>query len=380
MREQMLTYRMDERGGLTKTAFLYESVKRDILSGEIRAGEALPAKRKLALHLGISVLTVENVYGALEEEGYITARERSGYYVKKLLLTGTIPGVKRKMIYLEEEKDVPDADTESYFPAMARLMRKILSEQPEILSRKPPHLGCAVLRNAIAGYLRRYRGMDVLPSQIIIGSGAEYLYGLIVQLLGRSLVYGTEDPGYEKIAQVYRAHGAEVELLPLLEDGIPTESLRESRAGVLHITPFHSWPTMISVTAEKRYEYLNWAEERGAYLVEDDFDSEFSSIRKPVETLFSMDGGARVIYVNTFSKSIAPSMRIGYMILPEPLLEDYRNKLGFYSCTVPVFDQYVLAAFIREGSFERHLNRKRRKLKTGRENGQNTEIQGPEDG
>ncbi len=380
MREQMLTYRMDERGGLTKTAFLYESVKRDILSGEIQAGEALPAKRKLALHLGISVLTVENVYGALEEEGYITARERSGYYVNKLLLTGTIPGVKRKMIYLEEEKDVPDADTESYFPAMARLMRKILSEQPEILSRKPPHLGCAVLRNAIAGYLRRYRGMDVLPSQIIIGSGAEYLYGLIVQLLGRSLVYGTEDPGYEKIAQVYRAHGAEVELLPLLEDGIPTESLRESRAGVLHITPFHSWPTMISVTAEKRYEYLHWAEERGAYLVEDDFDSEFSSIRKPVETLFSMDGGARVIYVNTFSKSIAPSMRIGYMILPEPLLEDYRNKLGFYSCTVPVFDQYVLAAFIREGSFERHLNRKRRKLKTGRENGQNTEIQGPEDG
>ena len=380
MREQMLTYRMDERGGLTKTAFLYESVKRDILSGEIRAGEALPAKRKLALHLGISVLTVENVYGALEEEGYITARERSGYYVNKLLLPGTIPGVKRKMIYLEEEKDVPDADTESYFPAMARLMRKILSEQPEILSRKPPHLGCAVLRNAIAGYLRRYRGMDVLPSQIIIGSGAEYLYGLIVQLLGRGLVYGAEDPGYEKIAQVYRAHGAEVELLPLLEDGIPTESLRESRAGVLHITPFHSWPTMISVTAEKRYEYLNWAEERGAYLVEDDFDSEFSSIRKPVETLFSMDGGARVIYVNTFSKSIAPSMRIGYMILPEPLLEDYRNKLGFYSCTVPVFDQYVLAAFIREGSFERHLNRKRRKLKTGRENGQNTEIQGPEDG
>ena len=288
--------------------------------------------------------------------------------------------MKRKMIYLEEEKDVPDADTESYFPAMARLMRKILSEQPEILSRKPPHLGCAVLRNAIAGYLRRYRGMDVLPSQIIIGSGAEYLYGLIVQLLGRSLVYGTEDPGYEKIAQVYRAHGAEVELLPLLEDGIPTESLRGSRAGVLHITPFHSWPTMISVTAEKRYEYLNWAEERGAYLVEDDFDSEFSSIRKPVETLFSMDGGARVIYVNTFSKSIAPSMRIGYMILPEPLMEDYRNKLGFYSCTVPVFDQYVLAAFIREGSFERHLNRKRRELKTGREHGQNTEIQGPEDG
>ncbi len=356
----MLTYQMDARNGKSKTAFLYDSIKEDILTGELKAGERLPSKRSLAEHLGISVVTVENAYIMLEEEGYITARAGSGFYVNKLSLLSAKPQERRAMELLPEETPLPESEY-SFFPSFARITRRLLSEKPEILAMKPPHLGCGVLRNAVAGYLRRYRGMDVLPSHIIIGSGAEYLYSLIVQLFGRDVTYGTEDPCYEKIRQVYLANGAKVEGLLMGSCGIASEALESSGAGVLHVTPFHSFPSGITATAEKRYEYLTWASKRGAYIIEDDFDSEFAAPKKPIETLYSMDREDRVIYLNTFSKSIASSIRIGYMVLPDPLLEKYMNELGFYSCTVPVLDQYVLAAFIDEGYFERHLNRIRRK-------------------
>ena len=201
------------------------------------------------------------------------------------------------------------------------------------------------------------------PDCIIIGSGAEYLYGLIVQLLGRERIYGLEDPGYEKIRQVYAANGAVCDLLPMSEDGIRTGALQKTNASVLHITPFHSFPTGITTSAAKRSAYLAWAAERNAILIEDDFASEFSENKKPLQTLYSMDRRGCVIYVNTFSHSLAPSMRMGYMVLPERLMERYRQMLGFYSCSVPLFDQYVLARFISQGYFERHLNRLRRQNK-----------------
>ena len=230
--------------------------------------------------------------------------------------------------------------------------------------RKPPHLGCAVLRNAIAAYLLRFRGMSVQPSNILIGSGAEYLYGILVQLLGRDQLYGIEDPSYAKIERVYEANGARIERLPIGTDGINEEALKKARATVLHVSPFHSYPSGVTASAQKRFSYLAWALARHAIIIEDDFDSELTFFRKPLDTLFSLDSSGCVIYMNTFSKSIGPGMRIAYMILPDPLLDLYEQKLGFYSCTVPVFDQYVLAAFIQEGGFERHLGRVRRKLST----------------
>ena len=242
-------------------------------------------------------------------------------------------------------------------------MREVIADCGTKLLEKPPHYGCAELRNAIADYLLRYRGMLAQPDCIVVGSGAEYLYGLIVQLLGRERIYGLEDPGYEKVRQVYAANGAVCELLPMSDDGIDAGALAQARASVLHITPFHSFPTGITTSAAKRSEYLAWAAARGAILVEDDFDSEFSENKKPLQTLYSMDRRGCVIYVNTFSHSLAPSMRMGYMVLPESLMALYREKLGFYSCSVPLFDQYVLARFISQGYFERHLNRLRRQNK-----------------
>ena len=356
----MLTYDMEARGSRGKTVYLYEQIKKDILTGALAAGERLPSKRDLAEHLSVSVITAEHAYIMLEEEGYIEARPRSGYYVLPLTLPKGPDRRDTEIRFLPEEPAGADTGNVPEAAGLSRIIRRILTEQPDIMLRKPPHEGCAVLRNAIAAYLGRYRGMRAQPENIIIGSGAEYLYGMLVQLFGRRVIFGIESPSYEKIESVYRVSGVMVEHLTMGRDGITSEALSETNAEVLHVTPFHSYPSGVTAGAGKRYEYLRWARDRGGYVIEDDFDSELTFFRKPIETLYAMDGGERVIYMNTFSKSIAPGIRIAYMVLPEPLLQRYREGLGFYSCTVPVFDQYVLARFIDSGAFERHLGRLRR--------------------
>ncbi len=396
----MLNYDIQKRKNQTKTIWLYEQIKNDILTGVLSPGERLPSKRDLAQHLSLSIITIENALGLLEEEGFVRSVPRSGFYVNATLMPDRAADNNFQIRLLEDEPGpnpgsgsardavsietsgtgsahVSGSDTASGFeaapaadsgaasgpvPGIGRLMRRILSEEPDIMLRMPPHLGCAVLRNAIAQYLLRFRGMQVQPANILIGSGAEYLYGILVQLLGRDQLYGIEDPSYTKIKRVYEANGAFTEPLRMGEDGIDEKALKKARARVLHVSPFHSWPSGVTASAEKRFSYLAWAYTHNAYIIEDDFDSELTFFRKPLETLYALDNTGRVIYMNTFSKSIGPGMRIAYMVLPDPLLKLYEEKLGFYSCTVPVFDQYVLAAFIQEGGFERHLGRVRRRM------------------
>ena len=361
----MLTYDL-KTTNKSKTLSLYRFIKEDILSGALSAGERLPSKRELAEHLGVSVITVENAYAMLEDEGYIAGRPRVGFFVSELRLTGREILPSREIVHLpEEEPDGEATEAErAYFPAMARIVRRLLSERPEILQQKPPQYGCAVLRNAIADYLRRYRGMAVQPANVIIGSGSEYLYGLVVQFFGRDKRYAIEYPSYKKIEKVFAANGASIDRLKMGEDGILSEELRRTDAQILHVTPFHSYPTGVTATAEKRFEYLAWAAERGGYIVEDDYDSEFAFFRKPIDTLYAMDIHGRVIYMNTFTRSLSPAVRVAYMILSDDLLKAYEERLGFYSCPVPVLDQYVLAAFIEEGGFERHLSRIRRAVRS----------------
>ena len=360
----MLTYDL-RSDGQPKYYRLYTCIREDILRAELLPGQKLPSKRALAEHLHVSIATVSGAYEQLVDEGYLAAKPRSGYYVSAIsrLPQNTQPQARLHMLPADAPAAQEPAGYGFRYSALTRLMREVIADCGTRLLEKPPHYGCAELRNAIAEYLLRYRGMLAQPDCIVIGSGAEYLYGLIVQLLGRERVYGLEDPGYEKVRQVYAANGAVCELLPMGEDGIRAGALQNARASVLHITPFHSFPTGITTSAAKRSDYLSWAAERNAILIEDDFDSEFSENKKPLQTLYSMDRRGCVIYVNTFSHSLAPSMRMGYMVLPERLMEQYRQTLGFYSCSVPLFDQYVLARFISQGYFERHLNRLRRQNK-----------------
>lgn len=342
---------------------LYKTLKEQILYGNLPSGKKLPSKRVMADKSGCSVITVATAYDMLADEGYVTAKERSGYYVNQItsFLPTSPPTDHIEFNYLKEnlpENTSPDFEHSLWF----KTIRKVITEKGNALFVKSPNMGCAILRNAIADYLHRYRGMIAEPQRIIIGSGAEQLYETVVKLLGRDLSYGIEDPSYSRIEAVYKSTGVQIKKLKMGTDGIDDNSLKENSIDVLHVTPFRSYPSNITVSAKKKYEYLQWAQ-NGKYIIEDDFNSEFFKPGQPIETLYAMANSQSVIYINTFSKSLSPSMRIGYMILPSALLPVYKEKLGEFSCSVPVLDQYILAEYISSGNFERHLNRIRRKKK-----------------
>ncbi len=343
---------------------LYKTVKNQILSSEYRLGDKLPSKRVMADKAFCSTVTVESAYSRLADEGYIFSREKSGYFVSDIeaFQVNIKENIEKSLPKLipEESGDVSgDFEHSVWF----KTVRKVMSEKGEALFVKSPNKGCAVLRNALHKYLYRYRGMYADPEQIIIGSGAEQLYDALARTLGRDKIYAIEDPSYIQIETVYSGMGIILEKLKMGNNGIMSSELNRSHADILHVTPFHSYPSGVTADIKKRYEYLAYAEKGDRYIIEDDFDSEFFLSGNASETLYSLDKNERVVYMNTFSKSLSPSMRMGYMILPKKLISVYDEKMGVYSCTVPVLDQYVLAEFIESGSFERHLNRVRRKMK-----------------
>lgn len=405
---------------------IYEALRGDITSGAYALGERVPSKRTMAEQTDTSVITVEHAYDLLIDEGYIEARERSGYFVcyrsedafpvgdvsddaDGRHADGTPSGsfATTDMRYrstpstsvdtadgrqaesstsrlseeaaggtmisaLAQAEGVPATDqyeaaaAELSFAGFARTMRRVLSEYAEECMQRSPNEGTLYFRESIARYLQRSRGIHVDVSQIIVGAGSEYLYSLIVQMLGRERVYALEDPSYEKIRRVYEANGAHCELLKLGHHGIHSSELRRSDAGVLHVTPFDSYPSGVTATAGKRQEYISWAKQRQAMIIEDDYASEFSPSTKSEDTLFSLAPEETVIYMNTFTKTISPAIRTGYMLLPKKWAAELKAKISFYSCTVPTYDQYVLAEYLNSGAFERYINRVRRKRRQDR--------------
>lgn len=350
-----------------KPAYLtiYEEIRQEITEGSWPYGARLPSRRQTARNRGVSVITVEHSYELLCQEGYAEARPRSGYYVIYRAADGF--AAPSRALLVPRAGLSASAGREEGFPfsVLSRTMRRVLAEYGEGILEKSPNMGCEELRLSISRYLARNRGIRAEKEQIVIGSGAEYLYGLAVEMLGRERIYGIESPSYEKIEQVYRAKGVKCELLALESDGIRTADLKRTNASVLHITPFRSYPSGVTATASKRREYMAWAARPGRYIVEDDFESEFSLLRKPEETLFSRAEGQNVIYLNTFSRTVSPSLRAGYMVLAPALLPLFQEKVGFYSCTVPAFEQYVLSSLLENGEFERHINRIRRLERKG---------------
>lgn len=341
---------------------LYHQIRHDIVNDILHYGEKLPSIRGLAAETGVSTVTVEHAYALLCDEGYAEPRARSGFVVcfrKKDGFAASSSLVPRYHSAERTEQSHPE------FPlsVLSKTMRRVLTEHGDLLLEKSPNLGCTELREAIGRYLGRNRGITVDAEQIVIGSGSEYLYGLLVELLGRRRVFAIESPSYKKIEEVYRATEIRYELLPLTRTGIDSKALAETAADVLHTTPYRSYPSGVTATASKRHEYIRWASEGKRYIIEDDFESEFSVSTKPTETLFALSACDNIIYLNTFSKTISPSLRIGYMVLPRHLVEVYRERLGFYSCTVPTFMQYVLTELLNNGDFERHINRVRRSLR-----------------
>ena len=372
----MLTYALDKTAGVSLYEQLYRRVKEDILSGRLAAGEKLPSKRALAAHLEVSVITVKNAYEQLMAEGYLTGVEKKGYFVSFVLpplpsqpppVTQDAPEPGERTWFLDLVTNSIDAE-DFPFTVWARLMRQTILEQGTGLLHPTPPQGAWALRRAIADHLRQFRGMAVGAEQIIVGAGTEVLYSLLVQLLGREATYGVEDPGYGKIARIYRACGASVAAVPLDGDGLSVQELRRSSADVVHISPSHHYPTGRVMPITRRQELLRWAQEKPERIIlEDDYDSEFRFVGRPIPTLFSVDDSGQVVYLNTFSKTIAPSIRISFMVLPRRLLADFRQKLGFYACTVSAFEQYTLAQFLSGGWYEKHLSRMRKHYRQKRD-------------
>lgn len=340
---------------------LYELMREEIIRGAWPHGARLPSRRQTALDHGLSAITVEHSYELLCQEGYAEARARSGYYVQYRQDDGFAAAEAAGRLEPPLPPTKPVGEAEAFpFSVLAKSMRRVLADYGEGLLERSPNAGCLPLRRALSGYLARNRGIAAAEEQIVIGAGSEYLYGLVVEMLGRDRVFAIEDPSYEQIERVYQAKGVSVDPLPLGRDGIRTAALRATPATVLHITPFRSFPTGVTASASKRGEYLRWAAEGDRYIVEDDFESEFSLLRKPEETVFSRASKGNALYLNTFTRSVSPALRVGYMVLPQRLVPLFEARVGFYSCPVPAFEQYLLADLITSGDFERHINRVRR--------------------
>ena len=366
----MITYNFTNTGSDSLYEYLYKCIKNDILQGNIRPGEKLPSKRSFAKNLGISVITVENAYEQLIAEGYIYSMPKRGFYVtdfkkaieieKKNITKEMVPLTSGNSGYLADFSSNQTQSELFPFTIWTKMVREVLNENQMQLMTNPPCGGILFLREAIATYLKEFRGMTVLPEQIIVGAGTEYLYGLLIQLFGKDRIYAVENPGYRKISQIYKSWQVPCEYINMDSDGVKVSELEEKQADIVHISPSHHYPTGIVMPISRRYELLGWASRgENRYIIEDDYDSELRLSGQPIPTLQSIDVSDKVIYMNTFTKTLSSTVRISYMVLPKHLVKAYYAKMHFYSCTVSNFEQYTLAAFINKGHFEKHINRLR---------------------
>ncbi|MEN8433860.1 PLP-dependent aminotransferase family protein [Clostridium septicum] len=356
---------------------LYNYIKNEIQQGKIVSNTKLPSKRKLAKHLQISLNTIESAYEQLMAEGYIYSKPKKGFFVSEL--DGVIQ-IKNSKAYINIDSNKEKVNYKYEFLSSRvdldsfpyEVWRKISKDIIDIESREFLQIGHSQgelnLREAIAKYLYFSRGVACHPNQIVIGAGTEYLLQVLINIIGRDNSYGMENPGYFKIKRILNTYGIWANGIELDNYGVNIEKLNESSVNIMHITPSHQFPLGIVMPIKRRMQLLTWANEgENRYIIEDDYDSEFRFGGKPIPALQSLDNNGRVIYLGTFSKCLAPSMRIGYMVLPESLLEKYKKQFSFYACTVSRLDQQILFKFIEKDYFEKHLNKMRNIYKKRRE-------------
>ncbi len=354
---------------------IYEYIKSEIKTGKLREDEKLPSTRSLAEYLQVSRSTVNLAYEQLLSEGYIESKPQKGYFVCRLenliqlkAVTGktTIEenGSSRKIPNQIYQYDFsPNAANMREFPfaTWKKITRNILVDaNSEMFALGSPQ-GDPELRETISRYLFSARGVNCSPKQIIIGAGNDYLLMLLEKILGRHVRIAMENPSYKRAYRIFDSFAYEISAVSMDESGMRVDELEQSGADVAYVMPSHQYPTGVVMPIGRRMELLKWAiNQPGRYLIEDDYDSEFRYRGKPIPAFQSSDKYGKVIYIGTFSKSIAPAIRVSYMILPQPLLEIYREKCYFYSSTVSRIDQRILNEFIKEGYFERYLNKMRK--------------------
>lgn len=366
----LLTYSFENIDSESMYEHLYRCIKQDILQKKLKSGEKLPSKRMFAKNLGVSTITVESAYAQLVAEGYLYTLPKRGYYVCELEKGQEEAPPRRKPAPPKQTPKreywadfVGSSVAKDMFPfsIWVKLLRDVTAGEDETaLLTDTSAGGIRQLRQAISDHLYQFRGMSIDPEQIVVGAGTEYLYSVLIQLLGRNRGYAMEDPGYLRLSRIYDKNDVQTFHIPMDASGIIPEKLEESGAEILHITPSHHFPTGIVMPVSRRYEFLSWASKgENRYIIEDDYDCEFRLAGRPIPTLQSIDVMEKVIYINTFSKSLAPAFRISYLVLPKHLVTRFYETLGFYSGTVSCLEQMTLARFLSEGYFEKHINRMR---------------------
>ena len=348
---------------------IYDYIKEEIQNGGLPCCQRLPSTRKLAKNLEISRSTVTLAYEQLLSEGYIENRPGSGFYIKNLEGLYRLPkGSTLQITEKECEKQSwkydfsPDGVDLSSFPynVWRKISRGLLMENNEALYRLGEAAGGVELRETIASYLYQARGVKCVPQQIVVGAGNDYLLMLLDAVFGQKHIYALEEVSYRKPYHIWQALGREVRTVDTDAQGMNVESLAKSGADIAYVMPSHHYPLGTVMSAGRRRQLLNWAaQEEGRYIIEDDYDSEFRYRGRPVPALKGMDSNEKVIYIGTFSKSLAPSIRISFLVLPESLRQIFEKRGSCFSSTVSRMDQKILTAFIREGYYERHLNRMR---------------------
>ena len=344
---------------------LYHYIKSNIEDGTLKPHEKLPSKRKLSDYLNLSQNTIQSAYNQLLDEGYLYSKERSGYYVEKI--DWFMTPIEKKDISIETKKtknysydfDFNSIDT-SEFPKkeFAKAYKDAIEEVSLFETTGSPQ-GLYSLRESISRYLLSSRGVDTSPENIVISSGAEYLYDLLIRLLPKKTVYGIENPGYAKIGLLFRENKLSHVPVPIQDNGIEIEDLNENEIDCISISPSHQFPTGILYPISKRYELLKWATQENSWIIEDDYDSEFRYSGKPIPALKGLDKSDRVIYLGSFSKSFSPALRISYLVLPDSLMLRYLDLAHFFVCPVPSLTQRVFQQFMDNGNFTKHLNKMR---------------------
>lgn len=368
----MLTILLDPNSPKPLYAQIAEAVREEIRNGNLQPEEALPSRRALANHLQVSVTTVQTAYDQLVSEGYLYSKPKVGYFVDPAVWRLLSSPTDLVSMEISEEKPEKPADWIDFstggvdvsqfpFATWAKLSRQVLTEYGSSLLQDVPPMGVYALRQSIANHLYAYRHIRVQPEQILFGAGTEYLLGLLVQLLGPSQRIAVEDPGYPKAKRVIRAHGAAVLAIPMDDQGVRLDALQQSGASVLYVTPSHQFPTGIVMSLSRRIALIDWVRAQpGRYILEDDYDSDLVFHGNPLPSLYTLDGGQHVIYLHTFTRTLAPTLRMSYMVLPPQLAKRWKKEFSFYTSTIPAQEQYTLLRFLEDGYLEQHMNRMRK--------------------
>lgn len=373
MKELTITLQTDVKTPLYEQ--IYEAIRQDILHGRIAKGEKLPSTRFQAQYLQVSRSTVELAYEQLLSEGYIYSEPYRGYFacdvqdlyqLTDLNAMTHVSGEAARNTDISSESFAidfsPNGIELSHFPynALSKIMKNLVLDLEENILISSASFGDYNLRSAISEYLYRARNVNCVPEQIVLGAGNEYLQILLAQILGTEGSVAIESPTYLQAYRTFSNLGYTMREIAADREGMNVRQLEDSDARIAYVMPSHQFPLGTVMSMKRRLEILNWASKGpDRYIIEDDYDSEFRYKGKPIPALQGMDKSGSVIYFGTFSKSIAPAVRISYMVLPLKLVEKYKATCGFYSCTVPTIMQQSVLQFMQEGHFEKNLNRMR---------------------